>query len=391
MRKAHIINLEKMGGVERLFLQYIHDNTAKNDVIFCISNKIGPEIAQHLTNRNVVFVNRMLNAFTLKYPVFARKYALQTKLWLADPEAVIVWDLIPGFAGKPARGKVIYYDHGCSWRYAHNAKTLGFFAMLDGCISAAKASKRVMELRFNLTCPVQTVINRILPPPNIERGPKPLTSPLKLGIAARLVGLKGISVALLAVKALRDRDVDVTLDIAGKGPDEAAFRALAEKLNITDCVNFLGFQDDLSQFFNHIHIYLSTPVTEPFGLSCMEALFYGVPVIFPNIDGQPEVVKDGVCGIGITPTITPAAHQEQTGVNVDFPHQVYSPYSDTLVEPLLMSPEAIADAVQQIAGSAYADYRDNAFKYVEEHFDYKNFICEFNARISDIVDANVKK
>jgi hypothetical protein len=47
--------------------------------------------------------------------------------------------------------------------------------------------------------------------------------------------------------------------------------------------------------------------------------------------------------------------------------------------------------VQQIAGSAYADYRDNAFKYVEEHFDYKNFICEFNARISDIVDANVKK
>lgn len=29
MRKVHIINLEKMDGVERLFLQYIHDKKRK--------------------------------------------------------------------------------------------------------------------------------------------------------------------------------------------------------------------------------------------------------------------------------------------------------------------------------------------------------------------------
>ena len=45
MRKLHIINLEKMGGVERLFLQYIQDVTTNQDCIFCISNQIGPEIA----------------------------------------------------------------------------------------------------------------------------------------------------------------------------------------------------------------------------------------------------------------------------------------------------------------------------------------------------------
>ncbi|MDM7155471.1 lipopolysaccharide biosynthesis protein, partial [Klebsiella pneumoniae] len=56
MRKLHIINLEKMGGVERLFLQYIQDVTTNQDCIFCISNQIGPEIAQHLTGRKVTFV-----------------------------------------------------------------------------------------------------------------------------------------------------------------------------------------------------------------------------------------------------------------------------------------------------------------------------------------------
>jgi glycosyltransferase involved in cell wall biosynthesis len=133
------------------------------------------------------------------------------------------------------------------------------------------------------------------------------------------VGLKGISVALLTLKNLLDRGTNVTLDIVGKGPDEQQFKALAEKSGIADRVNFLGFHDDLSHFFNNIHIYLSTPVTEPFGLSCLEALFYGVPVIYPLIDGQPEVVKNGYCGIGITPDVTPEDHFRLCGVNVNFP------------------------------------------------------------------------
>ncbi|WP_159162612.1 glycosyltransferase, partial [Klebsiella pneumoniae] len=123
-----------------------------------------------------------------------------------------------------------------------------------------------------------------------------------------------ISVALLTLKNLLDRGINVTLDIAGKGPDEHQFIQLAQKLGIAGNVNFLGFRDDLSDFFNSIHIYLSTPVTEPFGLSCLESLFYSVPVIYPLIDGQPEVVKNGVCGIGITPDITPEAHFEQCGI-----------------------------------------------------------------------------
>jgi len=220
MRKLHIINLAKMGGVERLFLQYINDVTSADDIIFCISNNIGPEIEQHLSGKKIIFVNRVINSVKVKYPVFMRKYALQTKLWFAKPDTTIIWDLIPGFAGKPSRGKVIYYDHGCSWRYALSKKNLAFFSLLDGCISAAKASKRIIELRFAPKCPIKTVINRILPPPGIKKGNKTLTSPLRLGVAARLVGLKGISVALLALKTLQDRGMSVTLDIAGKGPDE---------------------------------------------------------------------------------------------------------------------------------------------------------------------------
>ncbi|MGD8165260.1 glycosyltransferase [Pantoea sp. FN0307] len=390
MHKLHIINLEKMGGVERLFLQYIQDDSAQNDAIFCISNHIGPEIVKHLSNRKITFVNRIFNKVSIKYPAFLRKYALQLKLLLAQPDAIIVWDLVPNLLAKPNRSKIIYYDHGCSWRYRHNKKTLRFFSMLSGVISAAWASKRVMEIRFNLPCPVNVVINRILPPRDIFMGMKtPLTS-VRLGIAARQVGLKGISVALQTLRVLLDRGMNVTLDIAGKGPDEEKFKALSHKLGIADRVRFIGFQQDLSNFFNHIHIYISTPVTEPFGLSCMEALHYGVPVVFPLIDGQPEVVKNGYCGIGIVPDILPETHWQQTGIDVDFPHYVYYPKEDKLLPPKLLSPEACADAIENIAGPDYERYRANAFTHVRTHFDHKNFVSDFNKNIDGIINAQTR-
>ena len=130
---------------------------------------------------------------------------------------VIVWDLVPGLAAKPKRGKLVYYDHGCSWRYPKNKKTLSFFAMLDGVISASHASKRVMELRFNLPCPNHVVINRIKTPAGIDTAPKTLSQPVRIGTASRLVSLKGISVSLLMMQELLRRGHDVTLEVAGKG------------------------------------------------------------------------------------------------------------------------------------------------------------------------------
>ncbi|HHB1426849.1 TPA: glycosyltransferase [Serratia odorifera] len=379
MKKLHIINLEKMGGVERLFLQYLNDTTDGSNQVICISSEVGEEIRKKMPQQKVTFANRLFNAFSLRCPQFLRKYLLKWKVERADADVVIVWDLIPGLAAKPKRGKLIYYDHGCSWRYAKNGKTLRFFAMLDGVISASYASKRVMEMRFNLPCPNPVVINRIKTPAGIDSEPKTLATPLRIGTASRLVTLKGISVSLLMMQELLRRGHDVTLEIAGKGPDQPAFEALAQRLQLGDRVRFSGFQDNVADFFNRTHIYMSTPITEPFGLSCMESLYFGVPVIFPLVDGQPEAVKDGVCGIGLTPSVTIEEHQQLTGLKVDFPHQVYDPVQDCLVTPKLVSHLDCADAVEKMLQPAtYRSMSANARQFTAEHFDYSVFKTEFD-------------
>jgi len=185
------------------------------------------------------------------------------------------------------------------------------------------------------------------------------------------------------------RGVDVTLDIAGKGPDQPAFEQLVSQFGLQDKVKFLGFQDQVADFFNHIHIYLSTPITEPFGLSCMEALYYGVPVIFPMVDGQPEAVPAEICGIGLIPSVSVEQHQQLTGIHVDFPYQVYDPLSDKLVEPKLLSHLDCADAVERlIVPETYQQMRANALHHSTTAFDYSGFKKEFDATLNAFLAAH---
>lgn len=389
MKTLHVINLGKMGGVERLFLEYINGENAKDDLILCIGDHIGEEIFTQLKNKNISFANRIFSTSKIKYPSFIRKYVLKRKIERTNADLVIVWDLVLSLPGKPSKGKMVYYDHGCSWRYKKNSKTLQFFSMLDGCLAASVASKRVMQLRFNLPCNIEVIANRIVEPSNINRCPRKIGKQIKLGTASRLVGLKGISVSILMVKELINRKIDVMLFIAGKGPIQIELERLVDKLNLQDNIKFLGFQSELSDFFNNIDIYMSTPITEPFGLSCLEALYYGVPVIYPMIDGQPEVVKDHYCGIGIIPRISPREHYSDTNINIDFPHQVYDPINDCLKDPLILSPIECADAVEKIVDhDNYQLYRENAFSHAIENFEHSKFEKELNNLLKSILKKN---
>lgn len=375
MKRLHVINLEKMGGAEKIFLQFLANTTSGSDSILCISHKIGAEIARELGDTPLIFANRIVSGSPLKYPVFMRKAALLRKIERQQADLVIFWDFVPNLARKIRGSQTLYYDHGCSWRYPLNSKTLGFFEKVDGCIAVSHASKRVMEERFKLTCPIEIVSNCVPPPTSVTPKMREPGTRVCLGTASRLVSLKGIGVSILTLQALLKMNIDAELCIAGKGPDEEALRTLVAKLGLQQRVRFLGFCQDLTEFFAQIDFYISSPVTEPFGLSCMEALFHGVPVIFPLIDGQPEVIPDGECGIGIAPSLTFAQYQSLTGIDIDFPHQVFNAVTQRMMDPLVLSPEECARQIAAIlTQEQYLTMSRNALQHARNNFDYALFV-----------------
>jgi N-acetyl-alpha-D-glucosaminyl L-malate synthase BshA len=87
------------------------------------------------------------------------------------------------------------------------------------------------------------------------------------------------------------------LMLVGDGPDQAAARRRAQELGLGARVSFLGERDALPELLAPADLFLLASEEESFGLSALEAMSCGVPVVATRVGGIPEVVLDGVTGL----------------------------------------------------------------------------------------------
>jgi N-acetyl-alpha-D-glucosaminyl L-malate synthase BshA len=87
-----------------------------------------------------------------------------------------------------------------------------------------------------------------------------------------------------------------TLVMVGDGPDRGAAEDEARALGVANDVRFLGRIDDVAPLLAAADIYLFPSETESFGLSALEALASGVPVIASRVGGISDVVRPGETG-----------------------------------------------------------------------------------------------
>ncbi len=92
-------------------------------------------------------------------------------------------------------------------------------------------------------------------------------------------------------------EVPSLLVMIGDGPDRVEAEAEARELGVAEWVLFLGKIDAIAPLLAGAHLFLLTSDKESFGLSALEALASGVPVIGARAGGLPEVVQDGVTGV----------------------------------------------------------------------------------------------
>ena len=128
---------------------------------------------------------------------------------------------------------------------------------------------------------------------------------LQLG---RMVPRKGVDTVIEGLAQLRDRKkMDARLLIVGgetDKPDENAtpelgrLKAIAEQRGISDRVQFMGRKPrgDLKYYYSAADVFVSTPWYEPFGITPVEAMACGTPVIGSKVGGIQFSVRDGETG-----------------------------------------------------------------------------------------------
>ncbi|MCH4091997.1 glycosyltransferase family 4 protein [Acetobacter sp.] len=117
-------------------------------------------------------------------------------------------------------------------------------------------------------------------------------TPLTLALICRLEPWKG---AHLLIKAVA-RVPGVYLKIAGDGSQRQTLEKLAISLGVHDRITFMGYQPDPRPVLASCHLAVNTSYDEPLGLSVMEALSMGRPVIAFRGGGIPEIVQNGSTG-----------------------------------------------------------------------------------------------
>jgi L-malate glycosyltransferase len=87
-----------------------------------------------------------------------------------------------------------------------------------------------------------------------------------------------------------------TLVLAGDGPDRDLAEQEVDRAGLRADVRFLGKVERVADLLRGSDLFLMPSQSESFGLSALEAMACGVPVVASRTGGIPEVVIDGETG-----------------------------------------------------------------------------------------------
>ena len=122
-----------------------------------------------------------------------------------------------------------------------------------------------------------------------------------IGTAARLEPVKGISFLLEAFALLLREVPQAQLEIAGDGTERAALLTLATRLGLQGRVVFLGWQRDILPLFSRWRVYAQPSLEEGFGISALQAMAAGLPIVATRVGGTAELVEEGTSGLLVPP------------------------------------------------------------------------------------------
>lgn len=103
------------------------------------------------------------------------------------------------------------------------------------------------------------------------------------------MNLKGVDQLITAFSRICS-NYHTVLDIVGDGVERSYLEEMVCKSNISNKVNFHGYQKDATPYFEKADIFVYPSKTEIFGISIVEAMAFKCICIANNVGGIPEII-----------------------------------------------------------------------------------------------------
>lgn len=123
-------------------------------------------------------------------------------------------------------------------------------------------------------------------------------APLRLIMVTRLLGWKGVHLAIQALAECRRRNIEATLEVIGDGRLRAWLEALAKAEGISAYVQFRGHlaREDVMRRLEASDIFVFPSLHDSGGMAVLEAMACGLPTVCLDLGG-PAITVTPACGV----------------------------------------------------------------------------------------------
>ena len=137
-----------------------------------------------------------------------------------------------------------------------------------------------------------------------DKRKKDQTGKTMIGYAGRLSKEKGVAFFVRALALLAGTPPlppGIEGVIVGDGNERERLEELIADLRLTETVKILGFQEEVERFLAHFNIFVLPSMTEGFPMILLEAGAMGIPIVATKVGGTPELIRNGVDGLLVSP------------------------------------------------------------------------------------------
>lgn len=119
---------------------------------------------------------------------------------------------------------------------------------------------------------------------------------LSVGRLEKIKGHRYLIESLVDIKSVVPH---ARLVVVGDGSGRDRLEAQTRNLKLSDSVEFIGAvpHDQLSEFFARADIFVMPSLSEGFGITAIEAMAAGVPLVASRVGGLLDIIEDGKNGI----------------------------------------------------------------------------------------------
>ncbi|OGT07738.1 MAG: hypothetical protein A2X78_03585 [Gammaproteobacteria bacterium GWE2_37_16] len=165
----------------------------------------------------------------------------------------------------------------------------------DKVIAVSNYTKNIITSHYGIPANKIEVVYNGIEQSNIKHKINTKSSKTKMVLfLGRITQQKGPSFFIAIAKKILDKRKDVQFVIAGTGHLLAEMIEQVAALRIGKYVHFTGFLDQktVKKIYQLADVYVMPSVSEPFGLSCLEALSEDVPVVISKQSGVAEALHN---------------------------------------------------------------------------------------------------